>query len=130
MGTGMYMPPEQWKTTSVDIRADIYSLGCTLYHMLSGHPPFLESDLRPEKAHEKSKIPPIRRTPPIPRKLWEVLQQMLAKQADQRYATPAEAAEALLPFAEGSDLVTLVRSYDDPEGSDIERQVTRIDSAA
>src|SRR5699024_3489622 len=78
MGTGMYMPPEQWKTTSVDIRADIYSLGCTLYHLLAGNPPFYDSDLRPEKAHEKSAVPPIRSgMQPVPKKLWDVLRKML-----------------------------------------------------
>ena len=87
MGTGMYMPPEQWKTTSVDIRADIYSLGCTLYHLLAGNPPFFDSDLRPEKAHEKSAVPPIRSSmQPLPRKLWDVLQKMLEKRPEDRYA--------------------------------------------
>ncbi len=60
MGTAMYMSPEQWKSTSVDIRADIYSLGCTLYHMLAGRPPFWKSDLKPEIAHERESLPPIK----------------------------------------------------------------------
>jgi serine/threonine protein kinase/class 3 adenylate cyclase len=113
MGTGMYMPPEQWRTTSVDIRADIYSLGCTLYHLLAGNPPFFDSDLRPEKAHEKSAVPPIRSSmQPLPRKLWDVLRKMLEKRPEDRYDTPAEVAAALAPFAEGQQLAALVRSLE------------------
>lgn len=130
MGTGMYMSPEQWKTTSVDIRADIYSMGCTLYHLLAGNPPFFDSDLRPEKAHEKSSVPPIRTNDNIPRKLWDVIRKMMAKTPEERYATPAEVAMDLTPFTEGSNLVGLVRSYVDPEqgGSEIRR--TRVESGA
>jgi serine/threonine protein kinase/class 3 adenylate cyclase len=113
MGTGMYMPPEQWKTTSVDIRADTYSLGCTLYHLLAGNPPFYDSDLRPEKAHEKAVAPPIRTSmEPLPKKLWDVLRRMLEKRPEDRFATPAEVSAALAPFAEGHDLASLVRRYD------------------
>jgi serine/threonine protein kinase/class 3 adenylate cyclase len=109
MGTAMYMSPEQWKTTSVDIRADIYSLGCTLYHLLAGKPPFWESDLRPEKAHEREKLPPIRVDDPLPRPLWDILQKMTAKNPDDRFADPAEVAAALAPFAEGHHLPRLAR---------------------
>ena len=131
MGTGMYMSPEQWKTTSVDIRADIYSLGCTLYHLLAGHPPFLESDLRPEKAHEKSRIPPIRSGEPIPRKLWDVLRKMLAKRPEDRYDSPAEVAADLTPFTEGSHLVRLVQGYVEPaEETATTTLHTRTDSGA
>jgi hypothetical protein len=108
MGTAMYMSPEQWKTTSVDIRADIYSLGCTLYHLLAGKPPFWESDLKPEKAHERETLPAIRREPAIPRALWDVLMRMTAKNAEERYAEPAALAAALAPFAEGHQLPRLV----------------------
>ncbi len=130
MGTGMYMSPEQWKTTSVDIRADIYSLGCTLYHLLAGNPPFFDSDLRPEKAHEKSAIPPINTGDNIPRKLWDVLRKMTAKKPEDRYATPAEVSMALTPFTEGSDLVSLVRQYVDPNSSPSSIRHTRVDSGA
>ena len=130
MGTGMYMSPEQWKTTSVDIRADIYSLGCTLYHLLAGNPPFYDSDLRPEKAHEKSAIPPINSGEAIPPRLWDVLTKMTAKKPEDRYATPSEVAVALTPFTEGADLVTLVRNYVNPERAKTVMRHTRIDSGA
>ncbi len=128
MGTGMYMSPEQWKTTSVDIRADIYSLGCTLYHLLAGSPPFADSDLRPEKAHEKSRVPPLPSSSGVPRRLWDVLRKMLAKKADERYATPAEVSAALAPFTEGHNLVGLLREYVDPDADTAMHTRTRPDT--
>jgi serine/threonine protein kinase len=118
MGTAMYMSPEQWKTTSVDIRADIYSLGCTLYHLLAGKPPFWHSDLKPEKAHEREKLPPIEREPRIPRGLWEILQRMTAKNPDDRYGDPTEVAAALAAFAQGNQVAALVKeTLDETSGS-------------
>lgn len=118
MGTAMYMSPEQWKTTSVDIRADIYSLGCSLYHLLAGKPPFWHSDLKPEKAHEREKLPPIDIEPRIPRGLWDILQRMTAKNPGERYSDPAEVAAALATFAQGNQLANLVRdTLDETSGS-------------
>ncbi len=114
MGTAMYMSPEQWKTTSVDIRADIYSLGCTLYHLLAGKPPYWDSDLRPEKAHEREKLPPIQGSEPIPRGVWEIVERMTAKRPDERYADPAEVVAALTPFATGHQLVRLIEEATEP----------------
>ena len=108
MGTAMYMSPEQWRTTSVDIRSDIYSLGCTLYHLISGKPPFFDSELRPEKAHEKSKVPPIRGGKEIPRPLWNTIRKALSKNPDERFASPAEFAEELSQYAIDNTLVELV----------------------
>jgi len=108
MGTAMYMSPEQWKTTSVDIRSDIYSLGCTLYHLLSGKPPFYDSELRPEKAHEKGKLPPIRGGKQISKPLWNIIRKTLSKDPNERFQTPGELAEALAPLAVGNTLVDVV----------------------
>ncbi len=109
MGTGMYMSPEQWRTTSVDIRADIYSLGCTLYHLLAGHPPFVGSDLKPEKAHELAVIPPIERDAEIPSGVWNVITRSLCKSPEDRFQTPEEVAAALAPFCSGQNLSDLLR---------------------
>jgi serine/threonine protein kinase/class 3 adenylate cyclase len=109
MGTAMYMSPEQWKTSSVDIRADIYSLGCTLYHLLAGKPPFWESDLKPEKAHEREELPPVVGGSEIPQPLWEIMRRMTAKNSAERFSTPAEVVAALAPFAQGNRLADVVR---------------------
>ncbi len=111
MGTGYYMSPEQWRTTSVDIRADIYSLGCTLHHLLSGHPPFIDSDLRPEKAHEREPIPPIIRADPVPPAVMALIRKMMSKDPADRPQEPIEVARALAPYAERHKLEALLADH-------------------
>jgi serine/threonine protein kinase len=113
MGTPDYMAPEQLLDSSkVDIRADIYSLGCTLYHLLAGQPPFADAhhaDLfSKRRAHLCEPLPPIRsRRPEIPAPLVGLLERLTAKEPADRYATPGEVAQALTPFVAGSNLVGL-----------------------
>lgn len=105
MGTYDYMAPEQWDDVrTVDVRADLYSLGCVLCFLLTGDPPFGGGkSTRPTvkmKAHATQPPPPVRqRRPDVPAALDAVIQRLLAKRPSQRYATPAEAAAALEPFA-------------------------------
>jgi eukaryotic-like serine/threonine-protein kinase len=113
MGTAEYMAPEQWaETHSVDIRADIYSLGCTLYALLTGDPPFTGSGrsfLRMMSAHQQSPVPPITDVrSDLPPALCAFIGRLLAKAPDDRPATPGEVAAELAAFTEGADLSRLV----------------------
>jgi len=116
LGTADYLAPEQWEQShTADIRADIYSLGCTLYHLLAGTPPFAGrkygSLLQKLRGHVDTPHPPITGVrDDVPRGLAAVLDRMLAKDPADRFATPAEVAEALSPFAAGVDLARLVGS--------------------
>jgi hypothetical protein len=101
MGTADYMAPEQASDArAADIRADIYSLGCTLYFLLTGRPPFPEGTMLDKlRAHRQSDpTPPSNFRTDIPPALSRVLERMMAKDPAQRYQTPAELAEALRPF--------------------------------
>ncbi len=102
VGTFDYVSPEQARhSRSVDTRADIYSLGCTLYHMIAGQVPFPVASL-PEKlyAHQLHDPDPLGNwAPGTPEGLAEVIRKMMRKQPDERYQTPLEAAQALEPFA-------------------------------
>ena len=103
VGTFDYVSPEQARHShSVDTRSDIYSLGCTLYHMLTGQVPFTCPSL-PEKlfAHQAVEPEPVtKRVAGIPEGLSDVIQKMLRKSPDDRYPTPLDVAQALEPFTE------------------------------
>src|SRR5262245_10023682 len=101
LGTRAYLAPEQARDARrVDIRADIYSLGCTLYHMLSGQPPFPDENfVRQVLRHANESPRPLREiVPQVPPVLDQIVLKMLAKEPGERYATPALAAQALQPL--------------------------------
>ncbi len=107
MGTASYMAPEQASDShQVDTRADIYSLGCTLYKLLTGRPPFAGADCRTPLdqilAHRSKPVEPIGHLrSEVPAELAGVIERMLAKNPADRFATPAEVAEALKPWTAG-----------------------------
>jgi hypothetical protein len=101
LGTVDYMAPEQADSArQADIRSDIYSLGCTLYHLLAGQPPFPTGTLiQKVMAHrEKQPQPLTELRPNLPEGFMPVLERMMAKDPRHRYQTPAEVALALQPF--------------------------------
>jgi hypothetical protein len=131
MGTIEYMAPEQISDShKADIRADIYGLGCTFYKLLAGRTPFggpeYKSVLERMAAHARDPVPPIRNfRPDVPDALVALLDRMLAKDPGQRPSKPAEVADAVGPFAVGSNLAALVaRATGRPLPADVPAQVT------
>jgi formylglycine-generating enzyme required for sulfatase activity/serine/threonine protein kinase len=101
LGTPDYVAPEQTLNAhQADIRADIYSLGCTLYFLLSGGPPFQEASLYEIlEAHHKREPKPLNLVrPEVPVELAAAVANMMAKDPAKRYQTPGEVAKALVPF--------------------------------
>ncbi len=97
IGTARYMSPEQIKGERVDARTDLYSLGITLFEMLSGRPPF-ESDsvMTMMMMHVQDPVPnPLELRSDLPAAVIEVIYRALAKEPAERYATAAEMATAL-----------------------------------
>jgi eukaryotic-like serine/threonine-protein kinase len=98
VGTPEYLAPEQARDAhACDIRADLYGLGCVLYHALTGAPPFQDSS--PLGVVIRQAVEPPRPVAEIrsdvPVVLTQLLDRLLAKDPDARFATPAEALAAL-----------------------------------
>lgn len=103
VGTIDYMAPEQARDSALaDTRSDIYSLGCTLYHMLAGQAPFSDGGLGERiYKHLQSEVPDVRQfNRKVPANLWALLKKMLEKDPADRYQSPAELIDALLHLQE------------------------------
>jgi WD40 repeat protein/predicted Ser/Thr protein kinase len=103
LGTPDYMAPEQaLDPRHADIRADIYSLGCTLYYLLAGRPPFpTGAPLQKLLAHRSEVPPPLTDfRKDVPSDLRALVQRLLAKDPNQRPSTPDQVVKELARFAE------------------------------
>ena len=103
LGSADYIAPEQIDDAhAADIRADIYSLGCTLYFLLAGRPPFPDRGVIQKLiAHrEKSPRPLADIRANVPPELAQLVARMIEKNPDQRFQTPEEVVQALTPFAD------------------------------
>lgn len=107
LGTFDYISPEQAKDPrNVDVRSDIYSLGCTLYHMLTGEPPYGEGTvLQKLLDHSGKNVPdPATINKQLPRELSLIVQKMMASDPEDRFQTPEELMYQLMQVASQLDL--------------------------
>jgi len=97
MGTPQYISPEQLTGAPVDTRSDIYSLGATFYHLVTGHFPYESADVNEiAKLHVLGNLtPPKEVNHNLPDDLNNIIVKMMARYPENRYQTPGEVAKAL-----------------------------------
>ncbi len=103
IGTAQYLSPEQARGETVDARSDVYSLGCVLYEVLTGEPPFVgDSPVAVAYQHvREDPVPPSERNPALSPELDAVVLKALAKNPDNRYQSAAEMRTDLIRVHSG-----------------------------
>ena len=103
IGTAQYLSPEQARGEQVDARSDVYSLGCVLYEVLTGQPPFVgDSPVAVAYQHvREDPVPPSQKRPDISPELDAVVLKALAKNPDNRYQSAAEMRNDLVRVHSG-----------------------------
>jgi hypothetical protein len=110
LGSTAYLSPEQAGGQPIDERADLYSLGCVLYEMLTGHVPFrADTPIATMYRHVNEDAPPPSTIAPVQPELEDVVLRCLEKDPKRRFASAAELEAALLavPLAQGGDTMRL-----------------------
>jgi hypothetical protein len=111
LGTVDYMAPEQFHPGPQDARADVYALGCVLFAMLTGAPPFLRETVPATMlAHLHDKPPRASLTEGVPSGFDRVLARALAKSPEDRYPSAGDFGRAVLAAAEGRSVTAEERS--------------------
>jgi serine/threonine protein kinase len=101
LGTADYLAPEQaLDSHTVDIRADIYSLGATFYYLLTGSALFPEGSVAQKLIWHQSRLPRSIRSlrPEVPEEIVAIVDRMMAKEPAKRFQTPAELLVSLAPW--------------------------------
>ncbi|WP_433688975.1 protein kinase domain-containing protein [Micromonospora carbonacea] len=132
VGTARYMAPEQFLAAAVTGAADLYALGCVLFELLTGVPPFLsESAHELGQKHLHEPVPPLRLLrSDVPADMVRMIGRLLAKEPAARPADAVTVREALLPFATGSDQVPGWEPFDPVQYLAREREAAAAAAAA
>ena len=133
MGTPDYIAPEQaMDSHTVDIRADLYSLGCTFYFLLTGRVPFpggtLMEKVMKHRLDEPKPVEQLR--PDVPPEVCNILRKLMAKKPEDRYQTPAEAAAMLSGRRSGMANDVTIADGKDSLASAFEYMAKRDDTVA
>jgi serine/threonine protein kinase len=107
LGTFDYISPEQARDPrAADVRSDLYSLGCTIFYMLVGRPPFAEGTMVQKLLQHQQEPPPALETlrPDVPRRLATIVERLMAKDPADRPARPAALVADLVAFAEAEGI--------------------------
>ena len=109
LGTFDYISPEQARDPrDVDVRSDLYSLGCTMFQMLTGRPPFPGGTVLQKLIQHQEELPADVRTlnPQVPVELANIIVKLMAKDRDRRYQAPLHLVRDLLAVAGSIGLAT------------------------
>ena len=101
LGTPAFASPEQLRADDLDVRSDIYAVGATLYYLLTGHPPFEDTNVLrlATKVAQDLPVEVSKRNPDVPKQLSRLIMRCLAKNPDDRTSTYAELAGGLEPYS-------------------------------
>jgi len=128
-GSVDYISPEQSIGGTVDARSDLYSLGATLFAMITGAPPFSGTAAQILVSHQLTKVPDLSRlVPAVPAQLSAIVAKLMAKQPEKRYRSAAEVIDALLPWAQadqGSQTQVAAPPIREPERVKVEAAIEK-----